>query len=220
MIPIQKLLRSKRKTLALIIERDGSLTVRAPLAMSDAVVKRFVRDKANWIRRKQAQVLQDGLVVHRYIDGEMFFYLGQEYPLRLVTDQKPALVMNGEFELSQSTRSRAAALFITWYRQQARQVIGGRVEYFSHLYAFKPGKIRISSARTRWGSCSARGTLSFPWRLVMAPIGVVDYVVVHELCHLKTLNHSHAFWARVEKIMPDYKSRRKWLKENGGKLTL
>ena len=95
-----------------------------------------------------------------------------------------------------------------------------RVEFFAHAQGFKVKKIRISSARTRWGSCSAKGTLSFTWRLVMAPPDVIDYVVVHELCHLKELNHSKAFWAQVEAILPDYKTRRKWLKDNGAKLHL
>ena len=95
-----------------------------------------------------------------------------------------------------------------------------RVAFFARSQDVKPGKLCISSARTRWGSCSAKGTLSFTWRLVMAPLDIIDYVVVHELCHLKEMNHSRAFWERVETILPDYKRRRKWLKENGGALRL
>jgi len=95
-----------------------------------------------------------------------------------------------------------------------------RVSYYAKKYGFEVKKIRISSARTRWGSCSTRGTLSFTWRLILAPQDVVDYVVVHELCHLRELNHSKNYWALVEEIMPDYKVRRAWLKKHGGTLKL
>jgi hypothetical protein len=128
--------------------------------------------------------------------------------------------MDGSFKLTKSAHSKAESVFITWYRGQARMVLTERVDFFAREHAFKIGKIRISSARTRWGSCSSKDTLSFTWRLVMAPLDVIDYVVVHELCHLKEMNHSKAYWAQVEAILPDYKRRRKWLKDNGGKLRL
>jgi predicted metal-dependent hydrolase len=111
-------------------------------------------------------------------------------------------------------------LFTTWYKQQARWVIRERVEWFAARYKFIYSQVRISSARTRWGSCSSRGSLSFTWRLVMAPLEVVDYVVAHELAHLRIRNHSPAFWKEVEAILPDYKARQKWLKTNGRLLTL
>jgi hypothetical protein len=95
-----------------------------------------------------------------------------------------------------------------------------RVEWYAEEYGFEVKKIRISSARTRWGSYSQTGTLSLTWRLVMAPLDVIDYVVVHELCHLREMNHSKAFWEQVEAILPDYKQRRKWLKDNEKLLVL
>jgi predicted metal-dependent hydrolase len=111
-------------------------------------------------------------------------------------------------------------LFTAWYKQQARWVLAKRVEWFASRCKFTYTQVRISSAHTRWGSCSSRGTLSFTWRLVMAPLEVVDYVVVHELAHLRVKNHSPAFWKEVEAILPDYKARQKWLKTNGKLLTL
>ncbi len=115
---------------------------------------------------------------------------------------------------------RPKSAFQAWYKKQARAVLTERAGYFARKHGFEIGKIRITSARTRWGSCSTKKTLSFTWRLVMAPPEVVDYVVVHELCHLRELNHSRAFWAQVEAILPDYKGKRKWLKENGNLLVL
>lgn len=220
MIQIDKLVRSKRKTLSLIVESDGTLTVRAPMRMKEADIRGFIEVKSDWIKRKQANVRKDAPVARRYVDGETFLYLGKEVPLRLIPDRKPALVKHRLFKLTKSAQPRAESVFEAWYKQQARAVLTERVEFFARKYGFKVGKIRISSARTRWGSCSAKSTLSFTWRLVMAPPEVIDYVVVHELCHLRELNHSPSFWAQVEAILPGYKSTRKWLKHNGGKLHL
>ena len=220
MTEIHKLVRSKRRTLSLIVEADGTLTVRAPLRMKEADIRRFIEAKTGWIKQKQARVREEALAPRQYVDGETFWYLGVEIPLRLVPSQKPALVMDKVFKLAKSAQPKAESVFTAWYRQQARAVLTERVSHFARNHDLKPGKLRISSARTRWGSCSAKGTLSFTWRLVMAPPEVIDYVVVHELCHLKELNHSKAFWAQVGKILPDYKKRRAWLKKNGNSLRL
>ena len=106
-------------------------------------------------------------------------------------------------------------VFERWYREQARQILPGRVEFFASQYEFPYRGIRITSARTRWGSCSAKGSLSFSWRLIQAPLAVVDYVVVHELVHTLVHNHSKQFWDRVGTIMPEFQSRRRWLREHG-----
>lgn len=106
------------------------------------------------------------------------------------------------------------------YRDAAREYFPKRVSYFSHVLGVNYGKITIRDQKTRWGSCSSKGNLSFNWRLILAPPNVLDYVVVHELCHRKEMNHSQRFWALVESVMPEYREYRKWLKENGNKLTL
>jgi predicted metal-dependent hydrolase len=220
MVEIHRLIRSRRRTLSLIVERDGSLTVRAPLHLPEADILQFVSAKRAWIMRKREQAAQFARVIHHYQEGETFPYLGKEYPLKLVPDQKPALVFNNGFMLNELQSSNGEQLFTRWYRRQARSWIEARVAHYARMHAFKPGKARISSARTRWGSCSARGTLSFTWRLVMAPADVIDYVVVHELCHLKVLSHSKVFWAHVAGILPDYKKQRAWLKVHGERLQL
>jgi len=217
---IHRLIRSRRRSLALIVERDGSLTVRAPLHLDEAEIARFVQAKSAWIARKQAQAARVASLVHRYQDGESFPFLGADYPLRLVTGLKSGLAFDSAFTLDRSRGAEGERLFVSWYRRQARRWIEARVAYFAGLHGFQPGRVRISSARTRWGSCSRQGTLSFPWRLVMAPSEVIDYVVVHELCHLEHLNHSKAFWAHVRSILPGYKRQRAWLKHHGERLQL
>ena len=204
----------------MIVEKDGTLTVRAPLRMKESDIQKFIEGKTDWIKRKQAKALEDARPARQYVEGETFLYLGKEIPLRIVRDQKPALVMGRVFKLTKSAQPQARSYFEAWYRKQARVVLVERVAFFARSHKVKPKKIRISAAQTRWGSCSAKGTLSFTWRLVMAPLEIIDYVVVHELCHLEEMNHSKAFWAQVKSILPDYKMRRKWLKKNGGELRL
>ena len=104
------------------------------------------------------------------------------------------------------------------YRQAAKEYIPKRVAYYAQLLDVTYATISIRDPKTRWGSCSSKGNLSFSWRLILAPPKVLDYVVVHELCHRKEMNHSPRFWALVESMIPDYKIHRKWLKENGEKL--
>ncbi|MFH1524609.1 MAG: SprT family zinc-dependent metalloprotease [Chloroflexota bacterium] len=216
-IAIDKLVRSRRRTIAIVVERDGRLTVRAPLRMAEKHIHEFVESHVEWIARNQAKVRAAPLPQHKqYAEGEMFLYMGKPYPLRIVPPQRPALKFDGTtFRLAKSAQPRAEQVFVRWYKVQALEVISGRVQALAGKYGFSYQKIRISSARTRWGSCSSRGTLSFTYRLVMAPPAVVDYVVIHELVHTKIKNHSKTFWARVGEILPEYKTHVRWLKKNG-----
>ncbi|MDX9863383.1 MAG: SprT family zinc-dependent metalloprotease [Anaerolineaceae bacterium] len=213
--------RSRRKTIALILEQDGTLEVRAPQQMTDKQILDFVQSKASWIRKRQAAV-QAGPPPHSYQQGEEFLYLGKLYPLRYVEKQRITVQFNGKsIDLRTSGLPDAAEWIEGWYRFQAREYLTDRLAHYGRVYGFSYKSLRINGARTRWGSCNAqRGSLNFAWRLVMAPPEIVDYVVVHELCHLRHANHAAAFWAEVEGIMPDYKQRRKWLKDNGVKLRM
>lgn len=218
---IDRLVRSKRKTIALIVERDGTLTVRAPLHATEAQIYSLVEQKAGWVEAHRARMRESSAAVRKkFADGEQFLYLGQAYPLQVVNRPKALLVLNGRFELSQAALPQAAQVFERWYRREARKVITERVESYARRHDLDYRRIRISGARTRWGSCSAKGGLNFTWRLVMAPLAVIDYVVVHELAHLQVRNHSPAFWRRVAELMPEFREQRKWLKENGRFLTL
>lgn len=216
-IQVDQIIRSSRKTIALIVQADGKLVVRAPLRFSDAQILSFVNENMEWIQKKKKQVKAAAVKTRpkRYADGEEFYYLGQPYALKIVDKAATALTLNGRFLLSQKALPRANRVFIAWYRAEAVQVLGDRVRWYAAKMRLSYKKIKITSARTRWGSCSIRGTLSFPWRLVMAPMPVIDYVVVHELSHLRVHNHSRAFWQVVGEVFPDYKQRIKWLKING-----
>lgn len=222
MIAPDEIIRTKRRTMALIIERNGRLVVRAPMGAKQERIDKFIKSKEKWILRKQEQVKSyyPPFMPKEYVNGEGFWYLGNIYKLQLADEKKPLLYLNGNFQLARIALDKAPAVFERWYREQAYTVISERVQWYAAKHGYSPKKVKITSARTRWGSCSDRGTLSFAWRLVMAPTPVIDYVVIHELVHLHVKNHSKKFWARVGVIMPDYQQNIEWLEKNGHLLNL
>lgn len=220
-IQIDKLVRAKRRTIALIVERDGSLTVRAPKRAALADIEQFIQQKSSWIERSREKIKAIGLPIKKqFIDGEKFLFLGNTYELRLVDSHHPALAFDDGFTLSTAARAQGEKFFIDWYKKQAAQIFPERVLYHARLHGFSPKQIKINSAKTRWGSCGSNGNINFTWRLVMAPLDVIDYVVVHELAHLRVRNHSLQFWKLVAAIDVNYKKKRQWLRENSETLTL
>jgi predicted metal-dependent hydrolase len=220
-VQYDRLVRARRRTIALIVERDGSLTVRAPRRVTLRDIEQFIQEKMDWIlrsREKMKAVIENPK--KQYVDGETFLFLGQEYELRLVPPQRPALKFDSGFTLSTSAQERGEQAFIKWYKEQALQVFTERVNYYAALHGFSPKQVKVNSAKTRWGSCTSTGTINFTWRLVMAPLEVIDYVVLHELAHLKVKDHSARFWKLVQSICPDFKAKRKWLRDHGLTLSL
>lgn len=222
MIKIDTIIRSRRKTISISVLRDGTVQVRAPLLASDRDIYQVIEKKAHLIQKYQEEMRSLGPLppIRSFQEGEVFWYLGRQYQLEWVETARPALQLRGHFLLSEKALPRAKHVFEHWYRQQALKIISERVALFSEKYKIPYRKIRISSARTRWGSCSTSGTLSFPWRLVMAPLPVIDSVVIHELVHVSEHNHQKKFWDKVLAIMPDYYQRKKWLDDNSQQLTL
>ncbi|MEW6094423.1 MAG: SprT family zinc-dependent metalloprotease [Chloroflexota bacterium] len=219
---IDHLIRSRRKTIALVVERDGRLTVRAPLGMPEAHIREFVEKHTDWVAKHQKRAQKHAPPPPKqFTDGETFLYQGQVYPLTIIPPQRLALTFDGAaFRLAKSALPKAKEAFVRWYKKQAMEAFAQRAGLLAKRHGFTYQKIRISSARTRWGSCSSRGILSFTYRLLMAPPEVADYVIVHELVHTKIKNHSKSFWRRVGEIMPEYKMHVRWLRQNGKYLTL
>lgn len=216
---IPQIIRSKRKTLAIIVKPDGSVIVRAPMKMPEKTIWEFIEQHQVWIQKKQAQVRSADIVLPKqYLPGETFMFLGESYPLEIVAQQKSALILDGNFKLAESGRTRAENVFENWYRKQAREIMQERAEFLSKQHGFQYQGIKITSARTRWGSCSRSGSLNFSWRLVMAPLKQIDYVVVHELTHTVHHNHGKRFWKKVASVLPDFKERQKWLRKHGPSL--
>jgi len=218
---IDQIIRTKRKTFAIIIQSDGRLVVRAPLRATNRQIIAFVDQHAGWIQQKQAEVSSRNMKsqAKNFRDGEKFLFLGKEYPLILVDNQKQPLLLDGSFKLAARVQPKAQLAFTGWYKKQAAEIIFARVDSYVNQHGFSFTKFGITGARTRWGSCSQKGSLNFSWRLVMAPMEIIDYIVVHELVHTRHHNHSRDFWSAVAQIMPQYRQRRSWLKENGYLLT-
>jgi len=221
-IKIDQIIRSKRRTISLEVIRDGSLIVRAPIITTRGQIDELVKSKEPWIRVKQELLKKQSLEVpaKQFIPGEQFLYLGEPYTLEVVDEQANPLVLKDKFYLAAKSQNNAQFVFTNWYQKHASLVIKALVEQRAQKNGFAYTRIRITSARTRWGSCGPNGSLNFTWRLVMAPKEVIDYVVVHEMVHLQVRNHSKAFWGEVNILMPEYLHHRAWLKDNGHRLTL
>lgn len=219
---IDRIIRSRRKTVALVVTPEGQLEVRAPQRLSRAQIEDIVTQKAKWILKNLERSRQASAAVRRreLVEGARIWYLGASHPLHVNEHGTARVQFSTGFYLPKSALPKAAGLLTAWYKNQARHLLGERTAYYAQQFGLKYRSIRITSARTRWGSCSRLNALSFTWRLVMAPPEIIDYIVIHELAHIVQKNHSRAFWELVEKMLPDYRSRRAWLKANGRLLDL
>jgi predicted metal-dependent hydrolase len=217
--------RSPRKTASLYIERDGQVSVLVPKALSDSQIDALIERKRKWIYRNLAEWrdLNAARVQREYLNGEGFLYLGRSYRLRLVTEQAvPLQLKNGHFCLrsDHGDAPDADAAFKAFYRQRGIKRIGERAGYYQTMMGVQPRAVRVLELKHRWASCSPTGDLNFHWKCMMAPPTVLDYVVVHELAHMRHPNHTQAFWNEVDKVLPNYGERKAWLRLNGAGMGL
>lgn len=206
-----ELVRSNRKTLALTVDRDGRLTVRAPLHLPVSQIEAFVKQKQEWIEKTQArlQSLPPRATRLTLREGESVPYLGRSLSLHLAAVRHIACQ---DEQLMVPLDTPSLAPVIRWLEDQARRELQTRTHTQSQKLGLTPGTLRLSRAHGRWGSMSTRGTLSLNRSLIFCPPEVMDYVIIHELCHIAHPNHSAAFWARVDQHCPSYRARRDWLK--------
>jgi hypothetical protein len=208
----------RRRTIELSVERDGALVVRAPEGATTTRLKAFIRQKRAWVYKKVAEkeMLRHALPVREYASGEGFPYLGRSYRLLLVDAQDAPLRLEaGRFRLLRSEARQGRAHFIRWYTEHSRAWLRRRVAVFEQRVGVEPAGVEVRELGYRWGSCGRSGTLNFNWATVLLPPGIVEYVVVHELVHLREKNHTPEFWQRVERVMPDYARRKAWLADKG-----
>lgn len=220
-LAIDRIIRSRRRTVALEITPDARLVVRAGLRTPHAHIERFVSEKRRWIARKLAEAAaRPRPLPKNFTEGEAFPYLGREYALSVIDGAQSALRLAERFLLARRRLPQARETFVAWYRREAARVIGERVMARSAASGIAHAGWKIGGAAKRWGSCGGRNTLNFSWRLVMAPPEVIDYVVAHELAHVEHKDHSRRFWRRVEELCPRYGECERWLKDNGHALCL
>jgi len=214
-ITVEKIIRSRRRTIALEITPAATLIVRAPLRAPVGYIEEIIRQKSSWIVRKFNEMKGRPLLSgHEYAEGEIFYFLGREYPLHIIRDGNLTIERSDKLYVSSALLPDLNNYIKRWYREEAHKEIPARCMWFSMRTGHIPTTIRITDARKRWGSCTHKGGLNFSWRLIQAPPHIVDYVVVHELVHIGQPDHSRRFWNKVQKILPDYEHRRKWLREN------
>lgn len=215
--------KNRRKTASIEVSSNGRVTVKVPWFLSDDRVAQLVAGKSRWIQKtldRHTEMRERGKQKLISDEGEIV-YLGAEYQL-LLEDGLPATIELGKHSLrvrgpvaAEDTRDARSLAFVLvgWYKARALEYTVERARYFSGILGVQFNGIKVRSMRSRWGSCTSRGNISFDWRLITVRPSVVDYVVVHELCHLVHPNHSREFWTLVESILPDYKARVKHLKE-------
>lgn len=221
-----EVVRSRRSTTDIIIERDGSVLVRAPEWFDDDQVASIVESRQYWIYQGLAEWrdLNATRVLREYKNGEGFLYLGRAYRLLLVSDQDEALQLkNGRFTLrrdlvEQGEIAAAKTAFRDFYVTKGLERLRSRVDYYAPKVGVEPAGVEVKELGHRWASCSTSGKLSFHWRCMMAPQTIIDYIVVHELCHFHHRDHTGAFWNEVDKVMPDFRERKDWLRKNGAGL--
>jgi predicted metal-dependent hydrolase len=217
-----QLIRSRRRTIAILITPDASVVVRAPLRAPKSEIAAFVELKRRWIMEKRKLALEraEAHKPREIASGEEFPYLGRRLMLAATDNAERIEAVGGTLAVPRARLADAPAELKRWYVGEAARVVTERVNLWMERTGIYASALGITGARRRWGSCSTKGALNFTWRLIMAPEDVIDYVVVHELAHIEHPNHSRAFWARVAEIMPDYKLKLKWLRDNSALLKL
>jgi len=227
-IDYQLLPGSERKTTDIVIERNGEIVVRPPVDYSPEQVDAVVESKRMWIYRNLAEWrdLNATAVVREWVNGESFLYLGRAYRLSLVTEQTGDLKLKeGRFCLNRKLideggTAGAKKAFEAYYSDKGLARIKERVHYYAAKVGVTPISVKVKDMNYRWASCSKDDALDFHWKCMMAPPIIIDYIIVHELCHIHHRNHSDAFWNEVDKVMPDFRERKDWLKKNGANFDL
>ena len=225
-IPYTLRVSARARILRLVIRPERGLEVVAPRGTSKMRIEQALREKAHWVATTLDRVEREtaAAMPPPLSDGLMLPFAGRALMLRLQTgapDGRFRARMSGDIltlTLPDTAQETIRAALIRWYRHEARSLFAERLALWNATYRFAYGRVSIKEQKSRWGSCSRQGNLNFNWRLLLAPLPVLDYVVIHELCHLKELNHSARFWQLVAVACPAYATHRRWLRHNGQQL--
>lgn len=227
------IVRVERETIGIIIEPSGEVIVRVPFGVDQNRIFEAVNKKRKWIVEKvnQTELVKKPVPKYREaVSGEKILYKNKLYRIKIHPQNKRRNritfvggIINiyideqlSEVEKTEKIRKQ----LVKWYKKKAEKFLIERVERYSKLIGKKPTSLQLRDTKLRWGSCTKNGKLILNWRIIMAPISAIDYVVIHELCHLKEPKHSTQFWQLIESIMPTYKKWKDWLFINGRLLEL
>lgn len=210
-----ELIRSKRRSVSLTITKEAKLIVRAPLTLSKKTIDEIVQKKEAWIiknkelikkRMEQAKIIKENVIGYSLYLGKRLLLVPCDHIKKVTIDENKMLISSKYFNDREYLEK--------WYKRQAKLILTKRLREISDITGIPFEGLRITSARKRWGSCSSKNNINLTWRLILADEKAIDYVIIHELCHVKHKNHSKNYWKLVKNLMPDYKDHRRWLKDN------
>ena len=213
--------RSNRKTLSLSVMKDGAVCVKAPIGMRDEIIEKFVREKQDWIKSKLAFINATRDKFSEVISYNKFLIYGNTYSLVFCDEKK--IKTGNNFELLVPRKIDKAKLMKSiksWYKKAAKDILADRLKFISNKINLFAKEIKIGDSKGRWGSCNSNGVIVLNFRVLMLPPAIIDYVLVHELCHLREMNHSKQFWSLVGSILPNFEKTKKAIKEYGFLLSL
>ncbi|HLF18133.1 MAG TPA: SprT family zinc-dependent metalloprotease [Candidatus Omnitrophota bacterium] len=223
----------QRRSFSITIDEQASVSVAAPYFASQQEIFGFIRQKQRWIFLKIEEAKRNQELINNrcFHSGQEFLFLGRGFRINVKEDniKRPQVDFNGyawEVKvpdgLQDEQREEAVkSKMVQWYRQQAQEILPQRIFYYSRLMNVEPKNINVRSFKRLWGNCDYRKqSVQFNWQIILSPVNVIDYVVVHELCHLVHPNHSKRFWKKVEKYMPDFREHRQWLRRHATHITL
>ncbi|ACQ53386.1 M48 family metallopeptidase [Clostridium botulinum] len=213
----------KRKTISIKIGKEFIIEVTAPLGTNEYTIEQVLKKEEKWIIKKIKKLKEVENFNGYYYLGELYYLKIKEVKslyFKLELDSNKFMVYINSGILKEKREVIIKDNLEKFYKEQAVKVLKERTDYYSSILKVVPKNIVIKNQKTLWGSCSSKGNINYNYKIVMAPLKILDYIVVHELCHLVHMNHSKDFWHLVESIIPDFKERRNWLKENGYKLKI
>jgi len=218
----------RRKSIAIHIDPYGKIEVQAPRDTKEEYVLQSIEQKWDWIIEKVKEMndRREGPQEKIYDHGEVFLYLGKSYPIVISVDSeimKDYVMLEGDklhLYLKEQEEERIKRTLKRFYYQQCKILVQARVKVHQHSFKVRPRSIAIADDQSTWGTCDSKLQLTFNWKLAMAPIEIIDYVVVHEMCHMVHLNHDRSFWRLVGSILPDYEQRQNWLASSSWKMVV
>ncbi|MGC8492347.1 MAG: M48 family metallopeptidase [Syntrophobacteraceae bacterium] len=219
---------SRRKTVELTVERDGAVVLHAPKEAALAGLESMVCERLLWIYqqlgRKEEELYR--LPAKEFVAGEGFYYRGRKYRLKILdspvsfTNNEILKLQNGRFILLRQFVPKARETFVTWYTRRAEEWIGRRIQPLQERVGVRLKSMEVRDLGFRWGSCAEKGKLFFHWRIILLPPERIDYLILHELVHIREHSHNAAFYQRLRVAAPDYELHQEWLRENGDRYAL
>ena len=213
---------NRLKTVSLKV-KNQEVVLSVPKFVTDSEIDNIIERKINWIRNKLAiEKTNSSNIKRKYENGEKFLYFGSEYLLKIKHSNKDNVYLDNNIMIVEVRNNSKAAhirnMLKNWYIDESKKYLIKTTNYYEILIGVSVNKLIFGKYKSKWGSCNSKKTISYDWRIIMAPLEVIHYLIIHELCHIKHLNHSNDFWKTVEKYMANYKLQKKWLKTNSNKL--